>query len=221
MGRARKHLTKRDVLRAMKYTRSNLSAARYLGVSYNHYKKFAKTYTDKETGEPLLEVHKNQAGKGIPKYLSNKGKEPPLEALLKGQLPATHFNPKKLKIRLINEGYLHERCDRCKFHEKRVYDEKIPLILHHKDGNKKNWQEENLELLCYNCSFLYAVSPISEDQVDAMEDFVERNVKDVDWEIDDHMLEHLQDLKLLKEERKEERKKQEKKELRDKYIDTY
>lgn len=218
MARQRKHLSKEDILRAMKFTRSNLAAARYLGVSYNHYKKFARTYTDKETGKSLLESHKNQAGKGIPKYLTNNGKEPPLEALLKGQVPATHFNPKKIKIKLINEGYLHERCDKCGFHERRVYDEKIPLILHHKDGNTKNWQEENLEMLCYNCSFLYAVSPISEQQVDAMEDYVERNVEDIDWDLDEHMLEHLQELKLIGEQAKE--KKGSKKDG-SQYIDRY
>ena len=39
MARAAKILTKEDILRAQNMTRSNFAAARYLNVSYNHYKK--------------------------------------------------------------------------------------------------------------------------------------------------------------------------------------
>ena len=44
MARPSKILTKEDLLRAMSQTRSNRAAARYLHVSYNHYKKYAKMY---------------------------------------------------------------------------------------------------------------------------------------------------------------------------------
>ncbi len=44
MARPSKILPKEDILRAMKMTRSNMAAARYLHVSYNHYKKDAKMY---------------------------------------------------------------------------------------------------------------------------------------------------------------------------------
>ena len=54
--------------------------------------------------------------------------------------------------------------------------------------------------MCYNCSFLYSVSPISDKQVIAMEDSVEKKVADFDWEVDDAMKEHLQSLGLWKEE---------------------
>ena len=40
MARPSKILTKEDLLRAMSQTRSNRAAARYLHVSYNHYKKY-------------------------------------------------------------------------------------------------------------------------------------------------------------------------------------
>ena len=95
MARPSKILPKEDILRAMKMTRSNMAAARYLHVSYNHYKKYAKMYKD-EDGEALLEVHKNQEGKGIPKFLSNKGNQPPLIDLLEGRVPIEHFDPQKI-----------------------------------------------------------------------------------------------------------------------------
>ena len=41
-----KPLSKEDILRAMKVTLSNKAAARYLHVSYIHYKRFAQNFTD-------------------------------------------------------------------------------------------------------------------------------------------------------------------------------
>ena len=101
MARAAKILTKEDILRAQTMTRSNFAAARYLNVSYNHYKKYAKLYKDEETGKTLLELHMNQEGKGIPKFLTAGGKEPPLLDLLEGRIPAEHFDPQKIKRRII------------------------------------------------------------------------------------------------------------------------
>ena len=54
MARALKFLSKEDLLRAHKNTLSNKAAARYLRVSYVHYKKYALTYIDEETGLSLL-----------------------------------------------------------------------------------------------------------------------------------------------------------------------
>ena len=83
MGRPSKILTKEDIERAQTMTRSNMAASRYLHVSYNHYKKYAKMYKN-EDGVTLLEAHMNQEGKGIPKHLTNGGKEPPLMDLIEG-----------------------------------------------------------------------------------------------------------------------------------------
>jgi len=202
MGRPAKILKKEDIQRAMKMTRSNRAAARYLHVSFTHFKKYAKTYTDEQTGSSLFELHKNQAGKGIPKFLSNGGKEPPIMDLIEGRVPVEHFDPKKIKQRLIFEALIEEKCAYCGFSERRVLDTKVPLVLNHKDGNKKNWNLDNLEFLCYNHAFLYATSPITEKQVEAMEDYVDRNVKEVNWELDEHHIEHLKELGLYQEEEK-------------------
>ena len=42
-----------------------------------------------------------------------------------------------------------EKCERCGL--TRWLENKIPLELHHKDGNKKNNKKENLLLVCPNC----------------------------------------------------------------------
>jgi len=196
MARPSKILLKEDILRALKMTRSNRAAARYLHVSYNHYKKYAKMYKDEETGLPLLEVHKNQAGVGIPKFLSNTGKEPPLMDLIEGRIPVEHFDPKKIKQRIIFEALIEEKCNKCGFNERRVLDLKIPLILNHKDGNLKNFHLDNLEFLCYNCSFLYAASPITDQQVDQMEDYLDKKGEEFTWELDEHHIQHLKELGL-------------------------
>ena len=198
MARPSKILTKEDLLRAMSQTRSNRAAARYLHVSYNHYKKYAKMYKN-DDGVTLLEAHKNQAGKGIPKFLTGKGKQPPIIDLIEGRVPATHFDPQKIKERLIFEALVEEVCERCGFNERRVVDNRVPLILHHKNKNKKDFTLDNLEMLCYNCSFLYATSPISDKQVIKMEDYVEKHGEEFDWELDEHHKEHLKELGLYEE----------------------
>ena len=193
-----KLLTKEDIQRAMNVTRSNRAAARYLHVTYNTYKKYAKLYKN-EDGITLLEAHKNQEGKGIPKYANRKINEVPLEDIVEGRVPTEYLDVKEVKRRLIFEAYLEEKCSHCGFSERRVHDTKVPVILNHKDGNKINYHLDNLEFLCYNCSFLYASSAISEDQVEAQEDFVERRDTH-DWEMDEHHIEHLKNLNLFNDE---------------------
>lgn len=198
----RKILTKEDILRAQKVTRSNMAAARYLHVSYNHYKKYAKVYKNDE-GVTLLEAHKNQAGAGIQKF-ALKGKDRiPLMDLLEGRVPIEHFDAKDIKKRLIIEGLVEEVCAKCGMAERRITDTKVPVILNFKDGNKKNFHLDNIEFLCYNCSFLYAASPIEEKQAEAMEDYVKTRDDEPDWELDEAHIEHLKSLGLYDEDEEE------------------
>lgn len=201
-GRPSKFLTKEQILAAHSKTLSNRSAARYLGISLNTYRKYAKLYKDEATGLSLYEVHKNEAGKGIAKFATNHKKKPGLIDILEGRVPHYHFDPKKIKQRVIFEGLIAECCNRCGFAERRVTDHRIPLILHHKDRNNRNFRLDNLELLCYNCSFLYVVSPISEEQIALIEDYKDshRGVEEFDWELDEHHLDHLKSLGLIGEE---------------------
>ena len=152
-GRPAKIITKEQLLNAQKMTKSNMSAARFLGISYEHYKRYAKSYIDEETGKTLFDKHLNPMGKGIRKHLG--GKDPDLKQLMDGELFVKSYSLNKYKDRLIQEGYIEEKCSSCDFNEQRVNDYKAPLLVHFKDKNKMNWKIENLELLCYNCFFLY------------------------------------------------------------------
>ena len=175
-------------------TKSNRAAARYLNCSYTHYKQYAKNFTD-ENGVTLFEKHLNQSGKGISKFLPNRGKEPALVDIIEGRVSIDSYTPEKLKNRLIQESYLEECCANCGFAERRVIDYKVPLILNFKDSNKKNWRIENLELLCYNHYFLYIGNIFTDKQVQHIEDYNPSTYQsDVTWELDDYYNEHLKNL---------------------------
>lgn len=47
-----------------------------------------------------------------------------------------------------------EKCSQCNWHERNEYTGKIPLDVHHKDGNHDNSRPDNICLLCPNCHSL-------------------------------------------------------------------
>jgi hypothetical protein len=190
-----KHLSKDQVVMAMNKTKSVRAAARYLNVSYIHMKKWMKFYKN-ENDITLFDAHKNQSGKGIPKFLSEKGKEPAILDVVEGRIDPSHFNPQKIKYRLVTEGYLKEECYNCGFHERRVTDYKIPLILHFKDKNKQHYRLDNLEMLCYNCYYLIVGEIFTNKQIEGLEDHKPVNESNVDWELDDYTLQRLKELGL-------------------------
>ena len=97
---------------------------------------------------------------------------------------------------MISEGYLEDICYKCSFNERRLLDYKVPLIFNFKDKNKKNYSLGNVELLCYNCYFLYIGNVFTDKQIDGMEDYKPVNSSKIDWEIDDYHLERLKELGL-------------------------
>ena len=197
-GRKPKPITKEQLLNAMKMTKSNMSAARFLGISYMHYKRYAKLFVDEESGKTLFELHKNQSGKGIKKHLG--GKDPDLKQLMDGEVFVKSYSLNRYKDRLIQEGYIEEKCNSCGFTEQRVHDYKSPLLIHFKDKNKENWRIENIELLCYNCYFLYIGDVFNEKQIKHIEEDTPIKKDDqIDWEMDENMLKHFQEIGLVDE----------------------
>lgn len=193
---APKPLSKEDILRAMRHTKSNRAAARYLGCSYQHYKPYAKLFKD-ENGVTLFEAHLNQSGKGIPKFLPNRRKEPNVKDIVETGMGWESFTPDKIKTRIITEGYLVEECNMCGFNERRITDYKIPLLLNFKDENKCNYKLDNLELLCYNCYFLYVADPLTPDQVRHIEDNTTVKAVPHTFDLDEAALENMKALGLL------------------------
>jgi hypothetical protein len=195
-----KPLSKEDILRAMRFTKSNRAAAKYLGCSYQHYKPFAKLFKVDEAdpnSPTLFDVHKNQSGKGIPKFLPDRKRTPNVKLIVETGTGWESFTPEKIKTRLIAENYLKEECYACGFCERRVTDYKIPLLLNFKDGNKCNYLLNNLELLCYNHYFLLVADPLTPDQVRHIEDNTEVKAVSHDWDLDEAALENMKALGLL------------------------
>lgn len=202
-GAKGKYFTKDDILRAMKHTKSNRAASRYLGCSYQTYRKYAKLFKDNETGKTLFETHKNQAGKGIRKHLyggRNVKDLAPLLDILEGRVDVANYTPDILKARLIEEGFLVEECKSCGFNERRVVDYRVPLVLNFKDRNSRNWLKENLEFLCYNCYFLNVGNIWSDNQLAQLEEYTKdgtyNNDEKPDFDLDENHIEHLKDLGL-------------------------
>ena len=186
-----KPLSKEQILAAQARTKSNMEAARYLHVSYQHYKRYAKTYN-------LFDSHKNQSGKGIPKFLKGTKKMPHMLEIIEGRIAASSFDPNKLKYALIEQGYLLEECAVCSFKERRVMDYKMPLLLHFKDNNSNNYSLDNIQLLCYNHYFLTVGDIFNDKDIKQIETKQEHfgTSENVEWEVDDYHLQRLKELGL-------------------------
>jgi hypothetical protein len=197
---AAKTFTKSQIETAMRYTKSVRAAAKYLGCSYQHLKPFMKALKVDESdpnSPTLFDIHKNQTGKGIPKYLPNKRKEPNVKRLFEEGIGYESFTPTKIKTRGIAEGYLRDECYTCGCNERRVTDYKTPTLLNFKDGNKSNYLIDNLQILCYNCYFLYVADPLTPDDIRHIEDNTTVKAVSHDWGLDEAALDNMKALGLL------------------------
>lgn len=138
-------ITERQLKNAIEKTRSFREAARYLNVSYNTFKKYALLY------EEWIPGGKNPGGKGIPKM--HKGEKRELKDILAGKYNGKRLNPTRFKRWLINEMVFAEECNICGYKNKRITDGQTALMIAYKDGDRTNYNQENLALICYNCTF--------------------------------------------------------------------
>lgn len=145
------HLTESEIRYAIQNSVSNSDAARFLHIGLSCWKKYASMYYDSETGKTLYDLHKNKSGKGRQKY--RRDTRVTSKEILEGLHPT--FPSKKIKERLIEDGVLLEQCMFCGFHEQRLTDYSVPLVLVFKDGNRNHHSLDNLELICWNCYYLY------------------------------------------------------------------
>jgi hypothetical protein len=145
-------LTDVEIRYAMANSKSNTEAARFIGCHLSTYKRYAKRYIDHETGLSLWELHKNAGGKGTRKFFKTHSKRIDIFDVLDGKHPT--YERGKLHRRLIEEVIFPEECAICGFNEHRITDDKVPLVLCWKDGDKTNHHKDNLEFVCYNCYFL-------------------------------------------------------------------
>ena len=139
----RKVITKNMILESHKHTRSAMEAARWLGVSYNTYKKWAKYYK-------VFEQHMNKEGFGIKKGFG-KWRVPVDEIISGERQPPSRWSHKVFKKRLIEDGYFEEECHNCGYNEVNLETNKVCLAIDFTDGDHKNFKLGNLRFLCPNC----------------------------------------------------------------------
>jgi hypothetical protein len=72
-------------------------------------------------------------------------KKPLSEIMVKG----SRYQPYKLKRRILAVGMKMHKCESCGLTT--WLEDKIPLELHHTNGDKHDHRIENLQLLCPNC----------------------------------------------------------------------
>lgn len=84
----------------------------------------------------------NKGAKGLKK---TKQRKSALEYINSNEHISTH----KLKNKLIEDGLKEHKCEIC--HLTEWNNRKIPLELHHIDGNRYNNIIENIQILCPNC----------------------------------------------------------------------
>lgn len=154
-GRAPIYIFESEIREAMKNTKSNKQAAKYIGVSYPTYKKYAEQYIDNETHKSLFEMHRS-TGKGIRRYYK-RDYVAKVNKIINGEIPC----PKRYKNRmkfirdLIKTMVFEEKCAICGWNDKRPFDLTTPLLLDFIDGNEQNYLKNNIRLLCPNCYSIY------------------------------------------------------------------
>jgi len=84
---------------------------------------------------------------------------------------------------MIARNLILEECDLCGFKEKRITDSKTPLLLTFRNG-KKDFTQDNLQLLCYNCLFLTTGAPTVAHRGYIEKSFEEPDKIPKNWQVD-------------------------------------
>jgi hypothetical protein len=143
----RKVVTKNMILEAQKHTKSNMAAAKWMGIHYSTYKKYANMYG-------VFEQHLNQDGHGIKKGFAMRTVN--VEDIVLGKRPPPQrWSHSTVKEELIDKGYWQNECSVCGYNELNLKTNKVCLGIDFKDDNSKNWLLDNIQLLCVNCYYSF------------------------------------------------------------------
>lgn len=164
-------LTRDQVLSALAAANSIKEASRILNISYGTLKKYAKKYVDENSGKTLFEKFKNPQGKGVDRNYDKLTSIYSPEKLFTVGQKTTPERIAKLKEIVISHRFISLLCSKCGYHERRLTDMKPPLLLNFVNKNKSDWRLDNLELLCYNCYFLYIGDPLTKEEVKKIESY--------------------------------------------------
>mgnify|MGYP003300897030 CR=1 FL=1 len=138
--------TKEKLEQAIKVSNNYSDICRYFNIipkggNFTNIKREISYY-----GLDISHFTKHSWNKGL-HYISQSNK--PLDDIL---VENSNYNSSKLKLRLIKNEIKEYKCERCGRNE--WEGEKIPLELHHINGNHTDNRIGNLQILCPNCHAL-------------------------------------------------------------------
>lgn len=139
--------TKTDLEKAARQSRSIRQVLGFLGLAeaggnYAQIKKYLVFY-----GIDVSSFKGRAWNKGLK---TGNFKTISLEKIL---VENSNFQSFKLKKRLFSEGLKQPVCEECGWNIKTM-EGRLPLELHHLNGNSKDNRMENLQILCPNCHSL-------------------------------------------------------------------
>ena len=139
------NLTDAEFVEIVENCQTMALAAKKVGMAYTTFIKKAKRLGCYKPNQCKKGVKCNEVY-GFPKNRI------PTEDILAGKYPniATY----KLKLRLIREGYLEDKCSICGWDKKSDGREFTPCELDHINGNPTDHRLENLRIICPNCHSL-------------------------------------------------------------------
>lgn len=144
-GKGYRPILQSEIEEAKKHSPFAAAQARWLGISSDTFKKYAILYG-------IYEPKPNHKGKRN-MFDPNRGKYP-LQKILDGQFNDNLFvTDWMVKDKLIRSKTFLPKCNICGYDKRRIVDQKICLLLDHKDGNIRNFTLDNIQLLCLNCTF--------------------------------------------------------------------
>ena len=144
-GRGYRPLLQSEIEDAKKHSPFASQQAKWLGVSISTYRKYSIMYGIYDP-KPNIKGKRNL-------YDPEKGRFP-LSKILKNEFKDDlRVDDWLVKDKLIRSGTLPPKCNICGYNKRRIVDNKIGLLLDHTTGDKRDYTLENLQLLCFNCTY--------------------------------------------------------------------
>lgn len=142
-GRGFRPLLRSEIEDAIKVSPFCSDQARYLGVCARTLKTYAL---------PLGLWNPQPHHRGCKKpWGPEKGKYP-LSKILSGEMnDCSYVTDWLVKAKVFKAKTFPEECVICGYKKKHLVNGQVPLLLDHIDGNGRNFKQDNLRLLCWNC----------------------------------------------------------------------
>ena len=144
-GRGYRPIFRSEIEEAKTHSPFATRQAKWLGVHPRTYRKYCRMYN-------IWDPHPNEKGK---RNLFNpeRGKYP-IAKILAGDFNGNPLVSNFMVIdKIIRSKTFPARCNICGYNKRRIIDRKMALLLDHKDGDQTNFKLDNLQILCYNCTF--------------------------------------------------------------------